>query len=126
MSGTADHSIPEKRDLIFAAIESERAYQVKRWGVRQSDGSFEEVPKSVGEFITYMQHYMSEATKAATTETGAFPTLEQLRKVVALGVACFEQHGIRFREEPDVINARDMLSAGPTSPCIVENLSGRV
>ena len=114
VAGMNEIGTPTDRDLVFAAIGSERAYQIKRWGDRQQDGSFKEVPKSVCDFITYMQHYMNEATKAATTEAGPYPALEVLRKVTALGVACFEQHGIRSREEPDVINARDQLSAGPS------------
>lgn len=117
MSVTGAHSTPMTREQVFAAIESERAYQIKRWGVRQQNGSFEEVPKSVGEFITYMQHYMAKATRAITTEAEVFSAMEQLRKVVTLGVACCEQHGIRFREgweESDVTNARDDASVGPS------------
>lgn len=113
MVSVADQGTPTDRDRVFAAIVHERAYQVKRWGVRQPDGSFEEAPKSICDFITYMQHYMNEATKAATTAAEAYSTLEMLRKVTALGVACFEQHGIRFRWESDIINARDGCSAGP-------------
>jgi len=114
MTSVADQGTPTDRDPVLAAIGSERVYQIKRWGVRQQDGSFEEAPKSIGEFITYMQYYMNEATKAATTKAGPYPALEMLRKVTALGVACFEQHGVQFREESDVINARDGLSAGPS------------
>lgn len=114
MTNMNDHGTSMDRDLVFAAVGSERAYQVKRWGVRQADGTFKEVPKSITDFIVYMQHYMTETTKAATTRAGADSALVMLRKVVALGVACFEQHGVPFREESDVINARDHKSAGPT------------
>ena len=114
MANVTDQGAPMDRDLVFAAIGSERAYQIKRWGVRQEGRSFREIPKSVNDFLVYMQHYMTEAVKAATTQAGALPTLEAIRKVTALGVSCFEQHGVPFREKPDVINARDGLPAGPT------------
>ena len=95
-------------DMVFDAIASERAYQVRRWGLRQWNGVFEEKKHSVGEFLVYIQDYLTEAFHAASREDGDDNTLESLRKVVAIGVACFEQHGVPMRD-PNLpcINGRD-------------------
>ncbi len=90
-------------DMVFDAVVSERAYQARRWGKRQWNGIFEEDKHSVGEFLVYMKDYLDEAFRAATREASDEKALESLRKVVALGVACFEQHGVSMRS--------------PTSPC---------
>lgn len=85
------------RQHVFEAIQSERDYQVRRWGVRQPDGSFKENEHTVGDFMGYMKYYLDEAFKEGSTKSGTEPALEALRKVITLGVACFEQHGVRPR-----------------------------
>lgn len=100
-----------KRSEIYKVIDGERRYQAGKWGadgsarteksvrypggttVCSEDGSIEQY-KTVGEFLTYMRHYLSLADKAASEEEGDLPALEVMRKVVTLGVACFEQHGV--------------------------------
>lgn len=95
-------------DMIFDAIAGERAYQARRWGQRTWNGCFEEQSHSVGEFLVYMRDYLDEAGRAATREDGDEKTLDVLRKVVALGVACFEQHGVPLRDASlPCINGRD-------------------
>ncbi len=99
-------------DMVLDAIASERAYQARRWGNRRWNGTFEETKHSVGDFLVYMQDYLTEAFHDASREDGDEKALESLRKVVALGVACFEQHGISMRDSiTPCINGRDGLSA---------------
>ena len=99
----------ENLNIIFDSIVAERIYQRQRWGVEDENGQFYEVPKTVGEFLVYMHNYLDEAFRMATSEVTDEKTLDMLRKVVALGVACFEQHGIPARELTEVVNKREPI-----------------
>jgi hypothetical protein len=84
------------RGEVYAAIDSERAYQDMR---KQRDQGAEY--HSLEEFLLYMDDYLADAKHIASRTWGpeATPkTLEVLRKVVALGVAAMEQHGAPQRE----------------------------
>jgi hypothetical protein len=86
------------RAEVYAALDSERDYQDMR-KVRDSGQEFH----SVEEFLLYMKVYLDEtiAISAHTWGPDAVPkTLEHLRKVTALGVACMEQHGAPHRVMP--------------------------
>lgn len=76
---------------VYRAIDSERAYQEMR--VRRDQGN----PfHSLEEFILFMDYYLAETKRVASTTWGpeAKPaTLDFVRKVVALGVAAMEHHG---------------------------------
>jgi len=108
MANDQDVRRPVTRPEVYAAIDSERDYQIKRWGYRQCNNHFEEADHGVCDYIVYMHHYLDLAIEKASTEAGNDAALEMLRKVVTLGVACFEHNGIRPRN-PDhqVVNARD-------------------
>jgi len=99
-------------DLILDAIVNERQYQARRWGTRHGLNRFEETQRSVPDFLVYMKTYLDDAFRSATTEVGDDKALEALRKVVALGVACFEQHGMPVRDpNTRCVNARDGMVA---------------
>ena len=101
-----------KTQDIFGALLSEREYQKRRWGFRQSDGSFVENTHTVGDYMVYMQDYLTEAFRRASREEGCHGAIDGLRKVVALGVRCFEEHGVPKRDlNLPVVNARDGLEA---------------
>lgn len=68
---------------VFAAIIGERQFQDQKWGV---------MPHEVPTWIGYMQHYLHHAM-AAATRGEHYEAQHQMRKAVALGVACFEEHG---------------------------------
>lgn len=72
------------RDEVYAAIDGERNYQDVRWGP---------TPRTVGEFVTYIQRYTTKLIEAASDNDGDEAALEVVRKVAALAVACMEQHG---------------------------------
>jgi hypothetical protein len=95
---------------VYKAIDGERDYQGK-WeccGV-ESRGKHE-----TGAFIVFMEHYLQEARRLESTlENGgnnrafSYPangerreegSLDFVRKVTALGVACMEQNGAPERE----------------------------
>lgn len=76
------------------AIISERAHQDAKWG------TVEERPKQVGSWLTLMRKLLRDAEDVWSTSGDDAGALEELRKVVAVGVACFEQHGVPLRDAP--------------------------
>lgn len=98
------------RDDVYKVLDGEREYQEHQWGEhgvkRQlpAQGSTNVATESsprhgVGEWLTYMEHYLAEARRELTTQHSHVPGLHMLRKAVALGIACFEQHGVPTRAE---------------------------
>lgn len=90
-----------ERSKVYSVIDGERAYQEKVWGdngERRTNPNSNQVAKhDVGQWMVFMDHYMSLAKEKLTTVHGHDEALHMLRKVVALGVACFEQHGVPYR-----------------------------
>lgn len=118
-------------DEVARALRAERHYQRRRWGARltgvtgpvstttldglgtrgaepASGDVFTDVPKSVGDYLTYMRHYLAEAGRLLATTAGTEAARDFVRKATALGVACLEVHGCPARD-PDapVVNGRD-------------------
>jgi hypothetical protein len=81
------------RDEVIAALKSEREYQSRRWGLRQSDGTFKEAPYDAFDFLMYMHRYNLRAIEAGSDNSGCQAALDMFRKVAALGIAYFEQKG---------------------------------
>ena len=107
-----DRSRETEFEKVVEAIKSEREYQLRRWGFRQANGVMIEAPHSVNDFLVYMQDYLTETFHEASRKSGNAAALESLRKVVTLGIACFEQHGVPRRKfELTVYNGRDNLPA---------------
>ena len=77
---------------IFDVISNERDYQDLKW-TPDKHGNHE-----VEAYLLYMEHYLSEARKSVSTTDGTEGALDSMRKVVALGVACFEKHGVPERK----------------------------
>ena len=83
------------REEVYAALDSERAYQESRKSNEQGK------EHSVGEFLVFMQSYLTEAQNVNSRTWGPKcdpATLAVVRKVVALGVACMEANGAPERE----------------------------
>jgi len=95
------------RRAVYAALDSERNYQERRWGYRQAGGLMLEPEHCICDFLLYMQDYLAQAIHAAATTPGYDKTLDILRKVITLGIACSEQHGIPIRPDGPVTNGRD-------------------
>ena len=87
-----EEKLPQLRANVYDAIGTERYYQEQKWG------SIEEHPQSVGGYLTLMRvHLMNAEAAWAKTDTDK-DALHCLRKVLALGVACGEQHGLPKRD----------------------------
>jgi hypothetical protein len=85
-----------ERSKVFEAIDDERYYQDRKWG------TIEEHPHEVGAWIMLMTALIRDAEVAWSSNAGDQRALEEIRKVLAVGVACAEQHGIpgRSRFQP--------------------------
>lgn len=81
----------EIRAEIFRAINRERDYQDKKWG------TIYERPHTVGEWLLIAQGELNEAIQAWQKSVGDDKALEEFLQVVAVGVACLEQWGIKER-----------------------------
>lgn len=80
------------REEVYQVINEERDYQDIRWGGQEHDKHH--APHA---FALFMQHYMTKAIAGFTKGDYWDEGMKELRKVVALGVACFEQHGVPRR-----------------------------
>lgn len=80
-----------KRYKVYKIIDGERDYQDSKWGV-QTDRA-----KPTESFIVYMKAYLDQAVKDISFNSGDAKALDTLRKVVSLGIACFEIHGVPER-----------------------------
>jgi hypothetical protein len=75
-----------REKVIYPTLDAERDYQDLKWGEAGSK-------KSIENYLVYIQSYLNDATKAIThAETEQ--AHHALRKLVALGIACFEDNGI--------------------------------
>lgn len=80
-----------RRERVFEAIKGERRYQEMKWG------DLVDHPQSVGAYLTLMRVHLTRAENAWAGANNDMEALDCLRKVLAIGVACGEQHGMPLR-----------------------------
>lgn len=83
-----------KRQTVYEVIDTERYYQDRKWGPVQDH------PHEVGGWLTLMRKLLTDAEVAWSSSNGDYKALLEIRKVLAVGVACAEQHGLTMRS-PD-------------------------
>lgn len=76
------------KNEVIAAIESERSYQDQKWPDHKH---------SVGEWLLIMEKCLNDAKFKWVTEKGDVSALNEIRQVVAVGVAAMEQCGAPMR-----------------------------
>jgi hypothetical protein len=81
------------REDVYAAIDTERDFQDRKWG------TIEQHPHEVAGYILLMQKLLNDATNAWSTSSSDYPALVEIRKALAVGVACCEQHGTVCRSK---------------------------
>jgi hypothetical protein len=86
------------RKEVFAAIETERLYQIRKWGIRSHE---------VSAYILFIEHHLQKARAIASTMRHERAALDELRKVTTLGVACMEEHGAPSRSADAPIVYKD-------------------
>jgi hypothetical protein len=72
---------------VMSAIHDERVFQNRKWG------TIEQHPHEVGGWLTIMRKLLTDAEAEWAGKSGDIGALDELRKVVAVGIACMEQHG---------------------------------
>jgi len=86
------------RDDVYAALNSERAYQDSKG----TDVGGTPHLHSLEEFVLYMEDYLHECrhqlSRTWTPDGVVPPALDTMRKITAMGVAAMEQHGAPRRE----------------------------
>lgn len=80
-----------ERNKVYESIDSERYYQDRKWG------TVEQHPHEVGGWLTLMRKLLTDAEAAWAGSDGDYKALLELRKVLAVGVACAEQHSLPSR-----------------------------
>lgn len=81
----------EQRQKVFDAINSERDWQDRKWGTIQQH------PHEVGAWLTLMRKLLADAEAAWAGANNDTAALHEIRKVIAVGIACGEQHGMPKR-----------------------------
>lgn len=76
---------------VFAVIVDERRHQDEKWG------TIEHHPHEVGAWILLMESLLADARSAWCGNRGDAGALDEIRKVVSVGAACMEQHGVVHR-----------------------------
>jgi hypothetical protein len=77
---------------VLSAVHDERVFQNRKWG------SVTEHPHEVGGYLTIMRKLLTDAEVAWASSRGDEGSLDEIRKVVAVGIACLEQHGAVIRD----------------------------
>ncbi len=103
------------RDKVYEAIDSERDYHDKdsilnHWNHKKK-------PSVEAELLT-MQEYLIKARSAWQTNSGNHEVLDVLRKVVGVGVRCFENHGVPLRYSgPDPVGEEARVDGATSKTC---------
>jgi hypothetical protein len=83
------------RQAVYSAINDERYFQDRKWGTPDQH------PHEVGGWLTIMRSLLADAEREWSGKRGDEGALDELRKVVAVGIACMEQHGVVERRRID-------------------------
>jgi len=82
-----------RREEVYQAIDSERAYQDTRW---YKDTTASGGTHTVTEWLVFVQDYLTEAVHQSSRQPepkASEDVLHTLRKIAAMCVACMEQNG---------------------------------
>lgn len=85
----------EIKPEVLTAIHDERVYQNRKWG------TIADHPHEVGGYLTLMRKLLADAETAWCTQSGDEGALDEIRKVVSVGVACMENCGSVNRSPQD-------------------------
>jgi hypothetical protein len=79
------------REQVYKTLDAERDYQDRKWDTAGRN-------KPTECYMLYMESYLKDAIHDISHNAGDQGALDKLRKVVALGIACFEDNGIPERK----------------------------
>jgi len=81
------------REMVYAAINTERDYQ-DALGSDRTDGG----AHTVGDYVTMLQYYQHVLVANWTLYPGDTMALDTVRKIAGIAVRCMEEHGALPRE----------------------------
>lgn len=79
-----------KRYEVYQILDGERAYQETKASKAEDESH------SLGDFMIFMEHHLKKAKEYWSTWQSE-KAHHEMRKVTALGIACFEAHGVPER-----------------------------
>jgi len=80
-----------ERQQVYIVVDGERDWQDRKWGTVAKH------PHEVGGWLTIMRKLLTDAEAAWASSNSDTTALSEIRKVIAVGVACAEQHGLPQR-----------------------------
>jgi len=84
------------RKEVYRVVDEERDFQDSYVKVKGYKGNTQ--PESVTAEMVIMKTYLDKAFTEWTHNKGDAKSLIELRKVVTIGVRCFENHGVPSRD----------------------------
>lgn len=81
------------REKVYSVIDGERDYQDEQAAKWDHKG----IPSVAAELLM-MEEYMAKARTMWVNSTNDQAALDMLRKVVGIGVRCFENHSVPSRQ----------------------------
>ena len=93
---------------VYRAALRERKYQDDKWGNN---------PHEVGAWLLIMQAELDEAKEAWVKGTDDGDALGEILQVIAVGMACLEQHGVKERGQPPEAGADHWHWGDPCEFC---------
>lgn len=84
------------RNYVYRIVDSERDYQDRKWGTIEMRGH------EVGAWLLIMENALRQAKEVWASASNDDAALEELRKLIGIGVACAEQHGLRPRHHSEL------------------------
>jgi hypothetical protein len=78
------------KEQAMDVLRTERRYQLLKWGVRQPDGTFVEMPKSQCAWWLLVEHHLQLARAVLANNAGDDQALDRLRRVGAIALAALE------------------------------------
>ena len=84
-----------KREDVFTLINGERAYQDSKWDTGRP---LSDQKTPVAAWLLYIEEHLNQA-KAMIYYLREDQSLEQVRKITALGVACMENNNTEARKD---------------------------
>ncbi len=86
------------REEVYAAVDSERAYQQSFWPITTIYKGDEAHVHSVGEELLLLADYIEQARRIWVPDRGNEATLHIVRKIAGIAVRCMEHHGAPLRK----------------------------
>jgi hypothetical protein len=87
-----ENFVVASKEEVFAAVIQERDFQDRRYG------GVHQKMRQVPHYLVIMQRHLDKAAFNYADRAGNGAALDEIRKVIAVGFACLEEHGVVYRK----------------------------